>query len=453
MRMGLLVSVLVVVHSACAGEYDETAARDLLNKGFLEQCIETLDGARAKTPSAALIRAKALIGLGDRRGAITELSNFVEIEETPVEAQFIRGRCYYELAQYANALADFDASLERCHDLGVTRYYRGLCSLYLGDQAGAIKDLQAGTGHATFPDEGYLVLSTLFLQTQRPNEASQLLTTLIERAPDSVQAYYYRAIARRMCAQRELMLADLRKLVEIDAGQAGGYSTTWREQPVQIDAAARRHAETQLQNLLKDRPAVAPFVIEGTDIYRFILEHFGGRFLENRMLWDPSAPADGVLADHVPPRKEFPGRIRFLATDPKTTAALSAESQIAHLLFELFNAENASSHPQIADRARRHLLTRDGFVYETAKLEYEACLRLRAFYLDVVEPWSKRQGILTTPDHWFGFEPPAFDQRFRQFQDRTQYPWSNYGAYYDAKISVEQNVKQGEGAGGEGIVP
>lgn len=126
-----------------------------------------------------LLRSTLHVDLGEFQAAIDDFS--VAIETEPLEASHLlrRARIWYELAEYANAIADINEILTLTDEKANFHRWRALCEIQLGQCDAAIRDLTIAMD--TNPD-------------CRCDKA-MLATALVEREPRPTRNDLDRAIA------------------------------------------------------------------------------------------------------------------------------------------------------------------------------------------------------------------------------------------------------------------
>lgn len=106
-----------------------------------------------------ILEAEAHAMLGGRErleAAETEFSRALNIMryssgEIWMLGTYSRGRTRYDLAQYAEAVADFDAVLNRNAGFGAAYYWRSLAKRHLGDRVGAAQDAERAKSLDSWP--------------------------------------------------------------------------------------------------------------------------------------------------------------------------------------------------------------------------------------------------------------------------------------------------------------
>ncbi len=121
-------------------------AKAYMELGQSEKAIADYSDALeiSPTPPASLFEARGLVysRLGKSNEAILDFGKSIELDPQGSTAYADRGLEYLVRKRYQDAIADFSDSIGRNHDLPVSYKFRGQSKHYLGDQKGAIADLE-----------------------------------------------------------------------------------------------------------------------------------------------------------------------------------------------------------------------------------------------------------------------------------------------------------------------
>lgn len=85
--------------------------------------------------------------------------------------------------------------------------------------------------------------------------------------------------------------------------------------PYALDAFQLAWGKAQLQQMLKDRPAMAPYVKEGDDLWDWTVRQFAGQYLKEGVEWDPGNPGGDFDSTAVGPNPSK-GRKAFIQISP-----------------------------------------------------------------------------------------------------------------------------------------
>lgn len=187
----------------------------------------------------------------------------------------------------------------------------------------------------------------------------------------------------------------------------------------------------QVRKMLADRPNMAAQVGENDAICQWAARQFAGESTLNRVYWSSRHPTR-ANALHYPPTRERPGEILIALTDG--VRMLPFEALWSCAIFELNNIANAPGFIAINARMLEGSIGRDEYVREHFRLEFLAAAKTRRFYLSIFAYRLQMERLDTQPELWFFTDAFLGDwRRGLQFYDnRSWYPWSAYGPYYDA---------------------
>ena len=88
-------------------------------------------------------------------------------------------------------------------------------------------------------------------------------------------------------------------------------------QPYPLNPSQLAWGESQLEEMLKDRPEMAKYVTRGDDLWDWIVRQFAGEWVHGGVEWDPSEPLP--LHDAVSYQARKGRKARVLITDWRTT--------------------------------------------------------------------------------------------------------------------------------------
>jgi len=194
--------------------------------------------------------------------------------------------------------------------------------------------------------------------------------------------------------------------------------------------------EQQVQKLLIDRPRLAKVLLKNEPIWPWVVRQFAGEAAGQRIYWNSSALNDKDFdydADHSAPEPGEPGYIRLRKTD-KYGQPMAAERLLAALVFECYNINNSPAFDRVYQAALKGNLSQDQYIEQNAQIEFEAGRKTATFYHTIFEPLARKRHYNTAPLYWEAESPATYAAWRAQYTDRTGYPWSFWGKYYDESI-------------------
>lgn len=195
-----------------------------------------------------------------------------------------------------------------------------------------------------------------------------------------------------------------------------------------LTAKALKHGRQQLEQILKDRPAMATLVAPEDPIGQWVVLQLAGAHSRALVHWRAQAGADF----HIP---EGVQAVHAYAT-PTSTAKIwvrpseDAEQLWASLIYELHNLHHGAAFRQIALDAQYFRCSETDYIMRHARLEYQAGQATANFYRQQWAPFCDSKNHRTTPHLWFYYLPPTFEDWSKSFTDPQGYPWHPYKAYY-----------------------
>lgn len=161
-------------------------------------------------------------------GYIFYLRNYADLRTTSEkeEAALAEGIGWFRSGQIAKAYPYFDGKIRQKPKSCVAYLYRGLCKKELGDNAGALKDIQTGI---SFDDQMYslhLESGKIYLEEREPESALSALNRAVSLSEERDAApYQWRAKAFRLLGRESEAHADeehAERLTELLKSNAAG---------------------------------------------------------------------------------------------------------------------------------------------------------------------------------------------------------------------------------------
>lgn len=116
----------------------------LLSDNRVYEALVDLDKAITLAPDSAILlvnRSQAYRKFRRSEEAMTDLDNAISLSPRLIPARFNRGALLYDNAKYKEALADFDVCVEVAPETAGPYFNRAVTRDALGDQTGAVNDM------------------------------------------------------------------------------------------------------------------------------------------------------------------------------------------------------------------------------------------------------------------------------------------------------------------------
>jgi hypothetical protein len=239
-----------------------------------------------------------------------------------------------------------------------------------------------------------------------------------------------------------------------------------QDEPVSLTKDQLAWGESQLRQMLKDRPAMASYVKEGDDLWTWTVQQYAGENGHGEVRWDSGDPVPLWDAMSAGPDVENhkPGAVKvtrnftqenFHKGEPKSGPMLWGS-----LIWELFMVKNSRWGLEIDARAEAGKLSREAFIVECSTGEHESGQEAHRFFQEVWIPHCKKMklpyadeqltarlgGDLIKGSHDVGsidelFQPGNFHYKFwGDWYDK------NYLSKYLEKIKSEKENKKAAGS-------
>ncbi len=236
-----------------------------------------------------------------------------------------------------------------------------------------------------------------------------------------------------------------------------GTSIKAQDQPVSLTKDQMAWGETQLRQMLHDRPAMAPYVKEGDDLWNWTLRQFAGEAGMGEVQWDPSDPEplwDAVSAgpdyeNHklavIKVTKNFTQE-NYHKGEPKSGPMLWFSA-----FYELFNVQNSKRSLKIDDKAEKGLINRQAFVIEHSVIENDTIQEAHEFFQEVWIPNCKRLNLPYEDEQLIGrmgkgitvpYIEDLVDELLRPNNPRNKLLEDWYDKNYLSKYQKQQRLKK-----------
>jgi hypothetical protein len=192
-----------------------------------------------------------------------------------------------------------------------------------------------------------------------------------------------------------------------------------------------------MARLAADRPELTRYVSKADPVWQFCARAFAGELLGERIRWDSGLPANDYPADHATPTKDQKAFIRVrktYASGENRGQPLSCEELWACVVFELENIRSSKAFLALHERGLRGELTREQWIGEHTRLEYNAFRRTAHNYARLWQPIGLSRALTSQSEQWGIGLPPTYEAWLAQYRDPNGYPWNPYGRFYDNVI-------------------
>ncbi len=179
--------------------------------------------------------------------------------------------------------------------------------------------------------------------------------------------------------------------------------------PYTLDAFQLAWGKSQLQQMLKDRPAMAKYMKEGDGLWGWTVRQFAGEYAKGGVQWDPANPRGDFdsMAEGANPSKGRKAYIQdspnyaiktFHAGKPKTGMVLWWEAAL-----ELCNLQNRPLFDAIDGEARAGRIGRTDYAFEMMAAEDLVTNRnAYHFFYDVWKPNCEKLSLRPMDDDFTG---------------------------------------------------
>lgn len=196
-------------------------------------------------------------------------------------------------------------------------------------------------------------------------------------------------------------------------------------------------AETQLRQMLHDRPRMSDFLSIGDSVWHYSLSKFDGVDLGIKIQWNPDdsdIPAGCISQLKLPSAKNDRAYIHIREHDCNGNP-FSGEHLWSAAVFEFLNLENFKGYDHIYTKAGRGHLSRKEWIEMNTKLEFEALEKTAEFYDRVWFNSMREKQIRSNPEFWkLPKTAMTYEEWISQYNDPSGYPFSCWGKYFDQTI-------------------
>ena len=218
----------------------------------------------------------------------------------------------------------------------------------------------------------------------------------------------------------------------------------------EIDLA---HGTAQVEGMIRDHPDMEIFISRARVTVRlradspvrvFMAREYGRSINGGRLFYGGHevAKPPHYMVEHTIPARDTPGRINlrreFLDLSTGKVRPLTAEEKWSCCVFESFNIKNAEAFMALYHDAIAGRVSRDAYVVENQKLEFNAIRSLRRFYRSVWKPRMDAMDVESHPAVWQADDDGDFEKWISRYKGSDVYRfWENY---YDREIAPSLNA-------------
>lgn len=269
-----------------------------------------------------------------------------------------------------------------------------------------------------------------FLALGKLDNALQDFRRFAELQPES--PIPHAELARVYFAQHKYdqFTASLLEAIRLNRGDAGkNYEPTSDRQ---MSAEAIKHGEKQVNQMLKDRPALAEHVAAGDQLWTWVVRKFAGEDTGILVDWNSTDPSP---FESDAGKSTDSGHAQIRVRDVKVHALPQGADPFEHLwirvVFELNNVAEADAFNRFAQQAVDGQISREEYICAKCRIEDFAQHRTRAFYVRFFLPWLRSKNLSPTlADQWFCYQLPESDDA-RQEYWRTLPHWGYHSVWFD----------------------
>jgi TPR repeat protein len=208
------------------------------------------------------------------------------------------------------------------------------------------------------------------------------------------------------------------------------------------DATVGKPADdTQIQALVRDRPALSSLVQKDNAIWKWLETAFAYGGDNYKIVWSndhtvSSFPTGSQSSsfpdfDHVVTVK-VDGTFK---EGPSIGQPRPAEDMLVNLVFELNNARHVPEKQRITRLVDTGGISRDDFMRESFRQEFLAAGETEDFFNAIWVPFCKEKNLAVNPHLWGVPVENTFQERLAKYPPTFWYPWGYYGRVYDKHAS------------------
>jgi tetratricopeptide (TPR) repeat protein len=258
----------------------------------------------------------------------------------------------------------------------------------------------------------YFIRGSLYARQKQWQKAQKDLSEAIRLSPNSPFCYERRAMAWIDSGDYDRGIADLQAVFRLNPKDPAAAFESWPKTTLSSDAM--QHGRRQVEQMLKDRPAMAQYGDKSLPLQQWAARKFAGEDLGQTIQWDGAEPvreweaecnarstalSPWSSSDQSPVTRCIRVRRTRICGSEKGKGK-SFEELWSQAVFELYNTANCNDFNRVAAEAAAGKLSRHEFARKTLEVEGIAAEKTRSFYVHVFLPWAKQQHLPTNPVLW-----------------------------------------------------
>lgn len=206
-----------------------------------------------------------------------------------------------------------------------------------------------------------------------------------------------------------------------------------------VSAKALRHGEHQVEQMVKDRPALGACLKEGGATWSWLVHQFAGEGIGHKIYWDKNYPAHELVSDYDEMENTQRAIIRFRPDENGKNN--KGELQLTCVVFELLNVRNYRECAQLFNQGDVGKLSKKEWIERFANLSFRTLVATRSFYFAKYAPEMRKLSIDTHPAFWRADMPKTFSEWLKS-DDSTFYLSIGEKAYRDFRKSQKANTSK-----------
>jgi tetratricopeptide (TPR) repeat protein len=358
-------------------------------------------------------RAAAYWDKGLLDAALVDLNEAIRIDPKCADAFCTRGAAFAAKGKYDRAMSDHNEAIRLNPRLPSAYLYRGDCYRAQRQFDKAIADMNEAIRLDPKNVKGYLFRSRVRASQKKWQKAQEDLSEAIRLCPNSPFHYERRAVAWINCGDHDRGIADLQTVFRLKPQDQAAAFENWPKTAVSFDAM--RHGRRQVEQMLKDRPAMAQYGDKALPLQQWAARKFAGEDLGQTIRWDGTDPVRAWCAEcgamtRIVPLSSPPSqislsqyiRVRRRYNDGSEKGKdRSFEELWSNAVFELNNNASYKDFNRVIAEAAAGRLSRREYARKIMEAEGAAAEKTRSFYIHVFLPWARQERLPTNPHLWF----------------------------------------------------
>jgi tetratricopeptide (TPR) repeat protein len=346
----------------------------------------------------------SLVEEGESDGAIElagKLATRVKVTEEKIDIHHARGEAYVQKEEWDKAIADFTEAIRLDPEDAQYWCFRGRAYQRKGELDSAIADYSEAARLTPKDIHPYLYRYSAHEKKGEVEKAIGDLDAAIAIDPRCAVCYEARGMLRLAHGGPAQGIADLRAALQYYPEHVGAKFEPWHK--AKVAASDLEYGEEQVQQLLRDRPAMAKFGEDAAPLRQWAARKFAGEDLGQRIRWDASDPVAGTLLQNQLPGRLTARLIRMRLKDeagPNKPRERSFEELWSDAVFALYSIAGARDFDKLVDATGKGWRSKGEFIAQAIAAESPAADKRRAFYIHLFLPWATEHRLATNPQQW-----------------------------------------------------